>query len=253
MLSLVHNKSIRIYFQGGSMMKKVALIFCFAVSVWAQNDPVLKASAMNTGYIPSGFDSNDHVQMVVEGVYRDTCSRSAGTRVNVNQGAKTISVTAYEYRYSGPCLDVTVPHDEVVNFGIVPPGNYQVVQGNGRPLGRLNVNVARTNTPDDYLYAPVSQAYVKNVGGKLALTLSGVFTNSCMSVKRVVSNVNENVLTIQPIAELLPTYANCIHGSFPFEYSTYIPMARAGRYLLHVRSLNGKSINTLFDWQFASR
>lgn len=229
-------------------MFKVASLLCLiAFAAWSQTNPQLKLSSLDTGYIPNGFDSNDQVQFVIEGTYRDTCSKSAGTRFSVNTASKTIQVSPYEYRYSGPCLDVLVPHNEVVNLGIVQPGRYQVVHSSGRQLGQLNVNLAVASSPDDYLYAPISQAYIRNVNGRMALTLSGVFTNSCMKIQKVVSNVQNNVVTVQPLALLLPTATNCIHGRFPFEETTYVNVTRSGRYLLHVRSLNGEAINSLFD------
>jgi hypothetical protein len=229
-------------------MFKVVLVLCaFVFSAWSQTSPQLKLSTLETGYVPNGFDSNDQVQIVVEGTYRDTCSKPAGTRFTVNANAKTIQIQPYEYRYASACLDVMVPHNEVVNLGIVQPGRYQVIQASGQRLGFLNVNLAVSSAADDYLYAPISQAYIKNVNGRVALTLSGVYTNSCMKIKKIIANVQDNVVTVQPVAMLLPTAANCIHGRFPFEETTNIQIPRSGRYLLHVRSLNGESINTLFD------
>lgn len=229
------------------MFKVFILVSMLVFQAWSQNGPKINQSTLEAGYIPNGFDSNDQVQMVIEGTYRDTCSKPAGTRFSVNAASKTIQILSYEYRYSGVCLDMLVPHDEVVNLGIVGSGSYQVVQANGRQLGRLNVNMATKASPDDFLYAPISQAYIKNVGGRQALTLSGVFTSSCMRLKNVVSHVEGNVVTVQPLAELLPTATHCIQGRFPFEQTTYLQAVRPGRYLLHVRSLNGNAINNLFD------
>jgi hypothetical protein len=229
------------------MYKVIALVCIFVLSAWSQSGPQLKTSTLDTGYIPNGFDSNDQVQFVVEGTYRDTCSKPADTRFTINTSSKTIHVSAFEYRYSGPCLDVLVPHDEVINLGIIPPGRYQVVQSGGRSLGNLNVNLAISSSPDEFLYAPISQAYLKNANGRMALTLSGVFTNSCMKIQKIVSNVQNNVVTVQPIALLLPTATHCVIGRFPFEETVFLKPVRSGRYLLHVRSLNGKSINNLFD------
>lgn len=229
------------------MFKLVSLMILFTLSAWSQTNPTLRASKLDTSYVPDGFDSNDQVQFVIEGTYRDTCSKAAGTRFTVNPNSKTILVAPYEYRYAGPCLDMLVPHNEVVNLGVIQPGKYQVLQSGGRALGTLNVNIARSSSADDYLYAPISQAYVRKVNGRVAMTLSGVFTSSCMQVKKVIANVQSNVVTVQPLAVLLPTATNCVIGNFPFEETTYLPMQRSGRYLLHVRSLNGESVNTLFD------
>lgn len=229
------------------MYKAAALVFIFVLNSWSQTGPQLKISSIDTSYIPNGFDSNDQVQIVVEGTYRDTCSKPAGTRFTVNPAAKVINVSAFEYRYSGPCLDVMVPHDEVINLGILQPGRYQVIQSGSRSVASLNVNLAASSSPDDFLYAPISQAYLKNANGRMALSVSGVFTNSCMKIQKIVSSVYGNVVTVQPVALLLPTATHCVIGRFPFEETVFLKPVRSGRYLLHVRSLNGKSINNLFD------
>lgn len=227
------------------MFKIAILTMAFVITSWSQTSPQLKNSALDMGYIPNGFDSNDQAQIVVEGTYRDTCSKPAGTRFTVNEATKTIQLSTYEYRYSGPCLDMLVPHDEVVNLGIVNAGLYQVVQSSGRSLGRLNVVAATKQSPDDFLYAPVSQAYARNVNGQLLVTVSGSFSNSCMRLQKVQAHVQTNVVTVQPLAQL--AQGPCVAGNFPFEQTTAVNAPRSGRYLLHVRSLNGKSINNLFD------
>lgn len=229
------------------MCKLVILNLFFALTAWAQTELPVNISRIDTIYVPHGFDSNDQVQFVVEGTYRDTCSKPAGTRFTVNPSSKVIQVSAHEYRYAGPCLDVLVQHDEVVNLGIVPAGNYQIVMSEGSSLGRLDVKFATKSLPDDYLYAPISQAYLKKTNGKLSLTLSGVFTNSCMKIQKVISSVKNNVIAVQPLATPPKSSEQCNQGRFPFEHSTYIEAPKSGRYLLHVRSLNGKAINNLFD------
>lgn len=225
----------------------VSLLFLISGLALAQELPTLRYSKIDTGYIPNGFDSNDNVQFVIEGVYRDTCSRPAGTQFKVNPATKTVEVLSYEYRYEGPCLDVLVPHDEVVSLGVVADGNYRVVQSNGLELGRLQVVKATKSSPDDYLYAPVNAAYLMNKNGRVVITVSGAFTNSCMRLAKVVPHVQPKVISVQPIAEIDHRNGNCVNGNFPFESTVVINKVKAGRYLLHVRSLNGKAVNNLFD------
>lgn len=235
----------------GGVMKKllIGLVLLVAGISFSQVQelPTLRYSKIDTGYIPYGFDSNDNVQFVIEGVYRDTCSRPAGTQYKVNSQAKIVEVVSYEYRYQGPCLDVLVPHDEVVNLGVVADGNYRVVQANGFELGRMIITKATKASPDDYLYAPISQAYLKSRNGQVTVTISGVFSNSCMTLSKVTSQVQPRVISVQPIAEINRSSGGCVNGSYPFERSIIINNVKAGRYLLHVRSLNGKAINNLFD------
>ncbi|MCK6597257.1 MAG: hypothetical protein L6Q37_02740 [Bdellovibrionaceae bacterium] len=230
-------------------MKKMILSLAFLVSglTWAQELPTLRFSTLENGYIPVGFDSNDNVQFVVEGVYRDTCSKPAGTRFKINPSSRTIELVSYEYRYQGPCLDVLVPHDEVINLGVMASGNYSVLQSGGKKLGLLNVTRATKTSPDDFLYAPISQAYLKSHNGQVTITISGVFTNSCMRLAQVNPQVQPRVIAVQPIAAIDQRPAGCVNGQYPFEHTFTINNVRSGRYLLHVRSLNGNAINTLYD------
>lgn len=235
--------------QGGCVRN---LLICLLLLVpalsFADESPTLRYSNIDAGYIPDGFDSNDNVQVVVEGVYRDTCSKPAGSRFKVNPITKNIEVVLYEYRYEGLCLDVLVPHDEVINLGVVTDGQYKVIQSGGRNIGVLNVVKATKTTPDDYLYAPVAQAYLKSQNGKVAVTISGVFTNSCMKLRNIIPKVQPKVIAVAPIAELEQRAGvGCVNGSYPFEQTILINNVKPGRYLLHVRSLNGKAVNNLFD------
>lgn len=230
-------------------MKKLILlpifIFCFAAG--ATEDVTISKTKYSTSYIPRGFDSNDFVQFVAEGFFRDTCSRWAWTDVKVDHQAKIVYVTPMEYRYQGPCLELIVPHNEVINVGILKVGNYKVVQADGSRLGDIIVQESRVNTPDDYLYAPVSQAYAYAKNGRLSVTISGAYTNECYRLGQIASVVEPNVIVIQPMTERLYPFVPCRNGRFTFEKSVEVKGVKPGRYLLHVRSLDGKSINTIFD------
>ncbi|MBL7543228.1 MAG: hypothetical protein JNL11_05400 [Bdellovibrionaceae bacterium] len=229
-------------------MSKLFFFFVlFYGMVFGQVNPQLKVSGIEGSYIPQGFDSNDNVQMVVEGVFKDTCSKPGPAQFAVNQATKTVEVLTTEYRYAGPCLDVLVPHDTVVNLGVLGQGTYRVMQKNGRQLGSLVVQQALRATADDYLYAPVSQVYLKNSGAQVSVTLSGSFSNSCMSMAQVLTRVQGNVIVVQPLAHYNKEASACANVLVPFEKTVIINGVRPGRYLLHIRSLNGNSVNNLYN------
>lgn len=76
------------------MLKFIAIVFFLTASAWSEQLPKINLSTVDVGYIPNGFDSNDQVQLVIEGTYRDTCSKPAGTRFTVNTNAKTIQISS---------------------------------------------------------------------------------------------------------------------------------------------------------------
>lgn len=214
------------------------------------NPPVVAEAGFHTGYLPDGFDTNDFVQVVGEGVFRNSCYRPAAVQVDVDHVGKKIMLRPYAYQYDGFCLQVLVPYDQTLDVGFLKRGTYQVVQkamGAETVLGDVKVRMATNALPDDYLYAPISQAYFENRPGKGAtVKLAGAFTNSCMKLADVRVSVQPKVLVLQPVSDL-DDRDDCVEGSFPFEREVRIGNLKEGRYLLHVRSLNGKAVNTLVD------
>lgn len=215
--------------------------------------PVTKAEPTTEGvtfskiYVPVGFDSNDHVQFVGEGTFMNTCYRPANVTVDVNAATKTIKVGPVAYKYAGLCLQVILPFDRVVDVGVLSAGTWQVVQSDGKAIGQIKVAPALTADPDDYLYAPVSQAYVHETNGKEELMLNGNFPNSCMTMKEVKFDVQDEVIVVQPIAQMAS--GTCSGPAVPFTQVVQLGSIKAGRYLLHVRSMNAQAINTMIDIQ----
>ena len=166
--------------------------------------------------------------------------------MEVDHQAKIIRVKPEAYFYGGMCLQMLVPYHQVLNLGILHAGNYTIAQDNFEVLGNVEVKIATNSTPDDFMYAPVSQAYMNHDAGKSTLTLTGEFTNSCMRLVDVVIGKQPKVITVQPIAEM-DERDDCREGKFPFERKVVLGKVPAGRYLLHVRSLNATSVNSLID------
>lgn len=237
------------------MLQLTSTLAIFAALLYAstsysfESNPKKVPAFYDTIYAPGGFDSNDHVEIVGEGMFRSTCYRPAETRVRVDNLNKTIYVGPAAYEYSGFCLQVLLPFDRVIDVGILEPGNYQIVQASdGINLGKLNIYAATTQSADDYLYAPISQAFFKNKGAKNEIFLTGYFSNSCLKLKDVRVTVEPKVIVVQPIAEMaVDSEQACEDGNFHFEKTVEVDFLKSGRYLLHIRSMNSKSVNTLVD------
>lgn len=134
-----------------------------------------------------------------------------------------------------------------MSFGVLKPGTYKLIQAtDGADLGEIPVQAAQSERPDDFMYAPVSQAFFKKRGADGDVTLAGNFPNSCMQMDEVKVTLEPKVIVLQPIAKI-DKRLGCHDGHYPFQVKTKIPNIPAGRYLLHVRSMNAKSINSLVD------
>ncbi len=225
------------------------LSMAFALAAQADDSVEMVEYGYHTSYIPGGFDSNDNAQIVGEGIYPDTCYRPASPMVKTDPVTREVRVAPYAYHYNGICLKMLVPFDQTLDLGILPAGTFKIKQeqrGRDLEMGTIKVGVAASSDADDFLYAPVSQAYAETANGKTKIRVTGSFTDSCMKLTDLIASVEPKVLVVQPIAER-EGRADCTSGNFPFDRTVELNGVSRGRYLLHVRSLNGKAFNHLVD------
>lgn len=209
--------------------------------------PVAVQAPIKRVYAPQGFDSNDVVQFVVEGYFPNSCYRPGFVGATVRQNEHVIEVSSQAFRYSGICLEVIIPYDQVITVGTLGPGTYRIVQAGSRAqLSALPIRASISDDPDDFMYAPISQAlFQERGGGSGEVLLKGEFPLSCMVFDRIDVAVEPSAIVVQPIVKLDPNQT-CVKGSYPFQRSVGVRGA-PGRYVLHVRSMNGKAINSLVD------
>lgn len=224
----------------------VLLLFVFGNYAVAADDPEIVDIQFRMGYLPVGFDTNDNSQIVAEGYFPSTCYKFAEVKSKINHEQKTIRLFAKAFKYKGTCPRVLVPFDEAVNFGLLKAGTYKVYNGESDSeifLGDLKVAASTNSEPDDFLYAPVSQAFFSQDDGKSFVTLTGDFPNSCYSMREVVVHVQTNVIVIQPIAD--KSEENCDERAIPYSNTFEVKGIEEGKYLIHTRSLNGASVNSV--------
>lgn len=247
-------------------MKNIIFSFVFAsvfvsLTSFAEFLPVKVAVPLTKAYIPQGFDSNDISQIVVEGTLTNTCDKVGTTKVAINTESKFIYIeqSIYKYNRSGTetCIDVKVSFKSVLDLGILPEGNYTVknviingsVVGFEKELGQLPIKAAKTG-PDDHVYAIIDSASLNVIGGDRAITLRGQLPGPCWVLKGIkVLPESDDVITLLPLIEYDSTYASvCDTGkTTQFINSVKLPTKYTGRVLVHVRSLNGLSVNEIVD------
>lgn len=223
----------------------------------AESGPVEISASVSKIYIPQGFDDNDNVEVVLRGSFSDTCHQVGKATAEVDLAKKRISLKATALKYPGEsCTQSVTPFIETVRLGVLPEGEYQVTYGekDGVLQSSLKVERRKTESPDDYLYATVEDAYVdiNAATGKQALKLRGQFPFfffGCMVMKEVRTSLDSNnVLVVLPIAELV---GDDVCESQPadrsFEYTSGLSAPIRGEGLLHVRTLNGNSVNSLVN------
>ena len=199
-------------------------------------------------FVPVGFDDNDEVVVVTDGYMPDPCHRLRRTEVKVNLEKHEVMVQPRAQVFTGTCTDMTVPYTSSVRVGELPNGKYSIVTRDGKVRGSLDVKKATTTAIDDYAYAPIDAAGILvNAQGKLEAYVKGRFTSTCVRLKEVKLINSGKTLEVLPIMEEMGQGSSCQKIETPFEQHFVLPELPVGRYLLHVRSLNGQSINEVFN------
>lgn len=202
-------------------------------------------------FVPNGFDSNDEIVVVLDGYLPNSCYRLTRPEIEIDQATRVIKITQMARRFPGPCIVPLVPFTNVIHVGALDSGNYQVSTNKGMLLKNLTVELdpgTGAYGPDDFLYAPVDSVSVSRTSdGRFEAKINGRFTNDCMEFEDV------RLLHKGRVIELLPILKNsagvtCQPTEKPFNKSVRLPdELLVGRNLVHVRSLNGSSINTVFS------
>jgi hypothetical protein len=235
----------------------LSLGLILSASTQAQTDkPFIVDAPVEAIFIPSGFDDNDNVEVVLHGTFPDGCHRISGATAEIDNEKRRITLYAKaEIDQDAYCVQSLTPYIEPIALGNLEEGSYQVVAAsNPEIMESLAVDRRKTESPDDYLFAPVEHAYIdiNRETGKQSLKLQGHFPHyliGCMVLRDVrVRRDPVDVLVVQPIAELVNTE---VCASQPadrsFEYTVGLQEPFHGEGLLHIRSLHGNSINRFLN------
>ncbi len=230
----------------------LAVVGSFVSGLAFADDPIIKVPLVmvkaSEVFVPQGFDDNDEAVAVVDGYLPDSCYRLAHTEAKFDQATKSFKVIQWARKFDGVCLDLKVPFFTEARLGMVPMGDYQV-RAFGAAVQNLGIKEAANSGPDDFLYAPVDAVRVdhEEVEGEFTATLQGRFTNTCMKIDDVKVIGDARSLVVLPVMKMTGQ-DNCRDQEVPFSWKVDLPSnLPAGRHLLHVRSLNGKSINQVFS------
>lgn len=202
-------------------------------------------------FVPGGFDSNDQVQVTLDGYLPNACYKIAETRVEYDETHKTFKVTAMAHKFEGDettCGSYEVPYTMTASLGQVAVGEY-MVETIGAAKRVLQVKQSNGVGPDDYLYAPVDHVHVDvSIPRKeIIATIEGRFTNSCMRWQDIkIIDENDDVVLLPVVG--VDQREDCRTVNLRYKaMQVKLPWRQPGRYLLHVRGLSGAAINHVFE------
>lgn len=229
----------------------LATALILSSSVMAQTPSVVDAPVDHL-FVPSGFDNNDNVEVVVTGKFPNPCYSRNKVEVDVKDDTILIDVTSLSKESKSMCDDLKVPFSETVTIGNLQAGDYKIIvnQGTANQLtGKLDVAVSSSNSVDDHLYAKIDYVELGFTGGLSGdALLVGASVSPCLALDRVeyLSN-NQDTLSILPIMK--KTGQDCPEQltkiSIPVKFDpNKIPSEKI---LLFVRSIDGKSVHTFVE------
>lgn len=236
------------------MMKQFILIGMTALlgitsGLRADTLPTTVNVPLDRVFTPIGFDDNDRTQVAVEGLFANTCYRVGPHAVKVDDVKHTISIQQQAYYYGGVCLQMMVPFTQVIDIGLLRGGSYTIVDDKSKKeLGVLPIAKSTNVGQDDFLYAPITDAYIINdaKNKRNSLVLTGSFSDRCSELQDVKVLYQDHVLVVQPI---MKRTERCEPVKTRFMKVVELEKEIHGMYMLHVRSLNGQAVNRLLDIQ----
>ena len=207
--------------------------------------------SVNHVFAPTGFDDNDQAQVVVDGMFPNSCYQIAPSSFTIDQENWAIKVYPKAEVRDAVCMQVLVPFSQVIDLGVLPKGDWTIQTGDSEHTKALNIKEANNAGPDDELYAAIDNAFVTydhEVGSDVVI-LEGRYTNSCMTWKKSqVIHEAPDVIEILPIVRI-DLVEDCEDIEYAFK-NVKVPLPNtltSGRYLLHIRSMHGRAVNRVFS------
>ncbi len=247
-------------------MKKLSLVLgsliCISFgSAWAQGEKAVEVSVSKVFIPAEGYDDNDSVELVVDGYLPNACYKVDNQKIEKDEKTKTIRIYQYAIKETeGVCADETklpeqlkqiVPFTLDVRVGQLPMGTYNILyNSNGDQLSQRGFKVSKALAPtvDSLPYANVTGVYMSefvSAGTSASATIRGTLSSSCVHLDEVKVVQQGDVFVVLPTIRVENKI--CLQFLRPFEKTVVLGAAPIGRYLTHIRSMNGKAVNHVFS------
>lgn len=244
-------------------MKSVLFIFLLINSVAFSQD-LIDVGIDEIFTIKNGFDSNDQVELIIDSTLPDACYRVGKTNYSIKNDTITITQTIRAKNIDGcnnnsrdilqfPAMPVRFT--QVVNLGVLPSGAYKVIYKNklGNTITKdLHIKAAVLQSVDDYYYAPITDVFVPALvldSQNATMIMTGVINDSCLVYEPKDFKVEKqgNIFIVQPKVKFM-TNQECVPVQKPLQAVLNLGrITDPGRFLIHVRSMSGQSINKTFS------
>lgn len=213
---------------------------------------------------PKGYDSNDNIEFIIDGKLPSACYELNKTETNkVNNNiyvkqfikVKEISECRPENQSTSSTPLWPVQFTKRVELGELKAGKYNIIysinSSSKKQQKTFTVTRSTSNSIDEELYAPVSNAFIPELiypTPSAEVILTGILTNTCMSFQGDVKVIrHDNVFIVLPKMSIHRNRP-CMETMEPLQHFVSLgEIKKEGRYLIHVRSTTGRSVNKLFN------
>ena len=197
-------------------------------------------------YIAHGFDNNDLVEVTVVGTLPNSCHRNPFFEIERKNNDYAIRLYAYYAPVKEGCRQVSMAYTETINFGMMEKGKYSVKLVNKKETlnKKLDVRPSTSELVDEFLYGNVTGISEEEEGREIELV--GVNPVSCLVYDKMYADVQDGMIVLRPkFKEIGP----CENKSIPFKIKYNVPYLESAEkgVLLHVRVMNGRSYNYLYQ------
>lgn len=201
-------------------------------------------------YSPAGFDSNDNSEVAVTGYLPNLCYKAPKATVVITEGKVSVTVKATRNNNAmGFCANVKVPYTEFIQLGVLDKGAHDVAVNEAtrwQKFSKLFIAEASSNSIDEVIYANVEEVVRADENGRKVL-LKGYNPSDCFELKEIVVKDN-GTDTFSILPKMKQIRANCPKKMIPFAYEVEVPEnLAADKVLLHVRVMDGRSVNAFFN------
>ncbi len=211
---------------------------------------IMTEIAVDHVFVPKGIDSNDMANVIIFGWSPSPCYESVQGKAVMLDNKIQVSAQAF-MRPNRICLPLATPYIATIDLGILKKGDFLVQFQKEKAFfidaGILSVEAPKSDTADNFVYAHVERVEASEDASKI--TLSGRNPSDCFELDRIEMIFNDkDTYAVLPIMKQVK--ADCPRKMVPFRYDIDIAKEKnAERILWHVRSLGGKAVNVVWDYQ----
>jgi hypothetical protein len=197
-------------------------------------------------YVASGFDDNDLVELTVVGTLPNTCYRNPSFEIEKKDNKFSVRLFAHYVPLPEGCREVAMAYTETINFGMMYAGEYGISLVNKSNTEKTNlvIKTASSGLVDEFLYGNVS-GVIENDSSR-EIELVGANPVNCLVFDKMLTDVQNSMIVLRPQFKEM---GSCENKSTPFKIKYSIPYleGHAKGIMLHVRVMNGRSYNYLYQ------